>query len=245
MNATLKTEWITLRVSDGTKMRAFVSKPVVTETQENSKLKPLIILQEAFGVNSHIQSVCKRFSDAGFLAIAPELFHRTAPEGEGFVIPYDKFEETASHVNALKDEKIKVDLHAVQNYLHSLSDVDLNWLGTVGFSLGGRISFFANAVLPLNAAVSFYGSKIVPTLLPEVTEQKGPLLLIWAGQDKNITIEEKRVLRESLYKNEKNFVHVEFSKADHGFFCNERKSYNEKAAEQAFALTVAFIKSYI
>ena len=65
--------WIDLTVDDGSAMRAWVAKP------EGTPARGLLVFQEAFGVNAHIRDVTERFARAGFLAIAPELFHRTAP----------------------------------------------------------------------------------------------------------------------------------------------------------------------
>ena len=66
------TETLRLRVSDGTEMQAFVARP------EGGRRPALLVLQEAFGVDKHIKDVAERFAREGFLAISPELFHRTA-----------------------------------------------------------------------------------------------------------------------------------------------------------------------
>ena len=74
----LKTENVTLQAADGTSMNAYVATP-----SEGGKLPGLLIFQEAFGVNPHIRDVTERFARAGYVAIAPELFHRTGPGFQG------------------------------------------------------------------------------------------------------------------------------------------------------------------
>ena len=74
----IRTEWVDLAVSDGTSMRAWVARG-----DGGSARRGLLVFQEAFGVNAHIRDVTERFARLGFLAIAPELFHREAPGFEG------------------------------------------------------------------------------------------------------------------------------------------------------------------
>jgi carboxymethylenebutenolidase len=79
-----KTEYVNLAVSDGTSMRAYVAHP------EGKPRAGLLVFQEAFGVNAHIRDVTERFAREGYLAISPELFHRTAP---GLEAGYTNFPE--------------------------------------------------------------------------------------------------------------------------------------------------------
>src|SRR5271157_4257914 len=105
----LKTEYATLAVDDGTSMRAYVARPVGAAASRG-----LIVCQEAFGVNAHIREVTERFARQGFLAIAPELFHRTAPGFEG---RYDDFPSTMGHMRALSDGGMAADLRAAHAWL--------------------------------------------------------------------------------------------------------------------------------
>ena len=72
----VKDATVTLQVSDGTQMNAYVARPSEGDTHPG-----LLVFQEAYGVNEHIRDVTRRFAAQGFVAIAPELFHRTAPAG--------------------------------------------------------------------------------------------------------------------------------------------------------------------
>src|SRR6202521_4846674 len=101
---TVHTENVTLQVADGTTMNAFVATPA-----DGGKLPGLLVFQEAFGVNPHIRDVTERFAKQGYVAIAPELFHRTAPGFEG---SYTDFAPVMPHMQALTPEGLLKDAQA-------------------------------------------------------------------------------------------------------------------------------------
>jgi carboxymethylenebutenolidase len=113
----------------------------------------------------------------------------------------------------------------------------------VGFCLGGRVSFIANSSVLLRAAVSFYGGGIAPGLLDRTSRLQAPSLFIWGSQDKHITPEHRRAVTDVLSAERKIYVNAEFSRADHGFFCDERAAYEPNSARQAWALTLEFLRS--
>lgn len=229
-------EKVELTVADGTRMSACVARP-----EQAGPHPALILLQEAFGVNHHIRNVAERFGAEGYIAIAPELFHRTAPPG--FEGSYTDFAAVLPHVQAVTPETSELDLRAAYDWLHSNPQVRPNEISSVGFCMGGRASFLANSILPLRAAVSFYGGGIAPGLLDHASKQQAPLLLIWGGLDKHITSEHRKAVTDALAAHQKTYVNVEFARADHGFFCDERASYEPHSARQAWALTLEFLRS--
>lgn len=105
-------EKVELAVSGGTRMSAYVARP-----EQLGPHPGLILLQEAFGVNHHIRSVAERFAAEGYLAIAPELFHRTAPPG--FEGSYTDFPAVQSHVRAVTSEALELDARATYDWLRS------------------------------------------------------------------------------------------------------------------------------
>lgn len=232
----LKRENVTLKVEDGTQMAAYVAR-----AKDAKKLPGIIVLQEAYGVNSHIRHVAERPAAEGYVAIAPQLFHRTAP---GFQGDYANFPAVVPHTQAVTPKTAEADLRAAHSWLQAAPFVAAEKIYSVGFCLGGRISFLANAVLPLRAAASFYGGGIAPGLLDRTSALHGPMLLIWGGLDKHIAPEQRGALVEALGKNNKAYVNVEFSDADHGFFCDERASYNQRAARQSWPLLLEFLRSW-
>lgn len=223
-----------LTVADGTRMTAYVARP-----QQGGPHPGLLLFQEAFGVNHHIRNVAERFAAEGYAVIAPELFHRTAPPG--FEAGYTDFPAVMPHLQAVTAETAELDTRAAYEWLQS--QVRSNDISCIGFCLGGRVSFIANSALPLRSAVSFYGGGIAPALLDRAVKLNAPMLLIWGGMDKHIPPEQRRAVADALSAQNKIYVNAEFSRADHGFFCDERAAYEPKSARQAWALTLEFLRS--
>lgn len=234
--AAITKEKVELTVGDGTLMGAYVARPNDSGTHPG-----LLVFQEAFGVNHHIRDVTERFAAEGYVAIAPELFHRTAPPG--FEGSYTDFAAVMPHYQAVTTETAEMDIRSADEWLRSHAQVKANEISSVGFCMGGRVSFLANSVVPLRAAVSFYGGGIAPGLLDRASKVQAPSLLIWGGLDKHITPAHRKAVTDALSAQQKIYVNVEFSNADHGFFCDERASYEPRSARQAWALTLEFLRS--
>jgi carboxymethylenebutenolidase len=227
-------EKVELEVSDGTRMYAYLARP------QHGQYPGLLLFQEAFGVNHHIRAVADRFAGEGYVVIAPELFHRTAP---GFEVGYTDFSLVMPHMQAVTAETAEKDVRAAYDWLKSNAQVRRDEISCVGFCMGGRVSFIANSAVPLRAAVSFYGGGIAPALLDRASKLQGPMLLIWGGQDKHIPPEQRKAVTDALNAQRKLYVNAEFSRADHGFFCDERAAYEPHSARQAWALTLEFLRS--
>jgi carboxymethylenebutenolidase len=229
-------ERVELKVGDGSSMGAFVARP-----RAEGRYPGILVLQEAFGVNAHIRDVAQRFAKAGYFALAPELFHRTAPPG--FEAKYD-FAAVRSHYEAARAlEPLKLDIKAGFDWLSLQPQVKPDKIAVIGFCMGGRAAFFANTVAPFCAAVSFYGGGIAPSPLDRAADACGPILMFWGGLDKNIPPAQIAAVTEGLRAAGKHFINVEFADADHGFFCDARSSYKPDAARQAWALTLEFLRT--
>jgi len=239
--AEINTEWITLNVADGTSMRAYVARP-----QDTNLHTGLLVYQEAFGVNAHIRDVTERFAREGYIAVSPELFHRSAPGFEG---TYDNFEAARSHVMALTNQNLETDVRSACEWLSAEPATQARRIACVGFCMGGRVAFLTNATLPVSASISFYGGGIAPNpfsqgLLDRAGDLHAPQMLLWGGLDKHLGPEVTRAVTDSLRAAGKPFVNVEFSDADHGFFCDARSSYNPNAARQAWPMVLEFLNIY-
>lgn len=227
---------IELQVTGSSPMAAYVAHPA-----SGGPHPGLLVFQEAFGVNSHIRNVTDRFAAQGYAAIAPELFHRTAPPG--FEGNYKDFPSIMPHYQALTNEGAEADVRSAYDWLRLNRQVTADHVSCVGFCMGGRVAFLANSVVPLRSAVSFYGGGIAQTLLDRAATQHGPILLFWGGLDKHITAEHRRAVVDALSAQHEAYVSVEFSNADHAFFCDERAAYEPHAARQSWALTLEFLRS--
>ena len=237
----IRSEFVTVNVSDGTSMRLYVARPTGA-----APARGLLVMQEAFGINAHIRDITERFAREGFLAVAPELFHRT---GAGFEGRYDDFGSAMGHLKELRDPNLEVDIKAAHDWLRSNGIASGSPIAAVGYCMGGRAAVLAAITLPLECAVSYYGggigpSQMNPGLLGRVKDLKAPVLLFWGGRDGHIPAEQRSGVVEALRAAGKSYVNVEFSDADHGFFCDARPSYNPIAAKEAWPLTLAFLNTY-
>jgi carboxymethylenebutenolidase len=231
----MSTQTVTLNVSDSTKMNAYVSVP-----EGKGPFPGVLVLQEAFGVNSHIRNVADRIAKEGYIAIAPELFHRSAKSGEEF--GYGDFTPIMPHFQAMSVEGMSADVKASYDWLQQQSNVKHNKVGSIGFCLGGRVSFLANAVVSLSAAISFYGGR-TESLVDKAVDLHGPQLFFWGGLDKHILPEHIDAVINAVKKANKPYTNVVISYADHAFHCDERPSYNKQAASEAWAMSMAFLKN--
>ncbi|MFD1468676.1 dienelactone hydrolase family protein [Hymenobacter caeli] len=226
---------LALSVGDGTTMQAYTAQP-----QDSAGPVPgIILLQEAFGVNSHIRSVADRLAQAGYAVVAPELFHRTA--APGLEIAYSDFPSAMPHYFAITNEGLTADLQAAHAWLTGQPGVAADKIGSIGFCLGGRVSFLANAVLPLAAGVSYYGGG-TEQIKDRAADLHAPHLFFWGGLDQHISKENIVEVTDAVDAAQKPYVNTVISYADHGFHCDERPSYNADAAREAWALTLAFFQ---
>lgn len=227
--------YVELQVADGTTMYAYVSLP------ENSSEKSpaIIVIQEAYGVNAHMKRVTDKFASEGYIAICPELFHRTAPKGyEG---DYRDFNSVMPHFSKVTVENLEADLKACYEWLTGQPETDQERIFSVGYCLGGYASFVANTTLPLRAAISYYGGR-THTLLDRVDRLSGKHLFFWGGLDKHILKEHVDAVTAALDNAGKPYVNVIFSDAEHAFNSDDRPSFNENASKEAWALTLEFLK---
>jgi len=232
----IKTEYVNLSVDDGTSMRAYVARP-------STPRAGLIVFQEIFGINSHIRDVTERFGREGFLAIAPELFHRTGP---GFESGYTDMAPGFAHMQQMNDPSLEADIRAAHGWLQQSG---ISKICTTGYCMGGRVSTLAAITVPVACSVSYYGGGIAPSqhnagLLGRLKDLKAPMLFFWGGLDQHIPQESVQTVVSTLKTAAKTYTNVEFSFADHGFFCDQRASYNPIAAAQAWPLTLAFLAAH-
>jgi carboxymethylenebutenolidase len=237
MSHEITSERVRIEVADGTAMEAYVARPAGAGPWPG-----VLVLQEIFGVNVHIRSVADRIAREGYVALAPDLFHRTDP---GFDGSYDRIQECIDVAMKYTGEQSEADLRASGEHLGRMAGVQGDRLAAIGFCMGGRLAFSANAFAPLRAAVSYYGGGIHPDKIHLAAQLSGPTLFFWAGKDQYIPSEQHRAVVDELRKLGKPFVSVEFSDVNHGFFCDARADYDENAAAQAWALTREFLRRHL
>lgn len=235
---TIVKNYLPLTVSDGTTMQVYVAYP-----SNATHLPGVIVLQEAFGVTEHIRDITERIAAEGYYAIAPELFHRTA--NKGFASGYDNFDAVKPHIEALTPANLTDDVTTTYKFMTRQNEVDESRIASIGFCLGGRVSFLAATVLPLKAAACFYGGNLTAMTADRVKNIQGALLLCWGGQDKGISKETRDNITTQLDTEGKDYVNVVFSKAGHAFFRDTDSRYHAASAIESWELVKAFWKIHI
>ena len=237
----METRTIELQTADGP-MDLYVAEP------DEPKGTAVIVIQEAFGVNDHIQDVTRRLAAAGHLAVAPALFHRAG----GGTASYDDFSKVLPLFEGLTDQGIVMDVDAALDFV-SGAGIPHEKTGLVGFCMGGRVSYLVALERRLGAAVGFYGGGIVtgrfpqfPTLVERTAELQTPWLGLFGDLDGSIPVDDVETLRSRLDE-EAPVAHqiVRYADADHGFNCDVRPSYNAEAAADAWARTLAWFDEYL
>lgn len=236
--AELAADWLPLDTADGT-MLAYRVRPATS----NSGTPPaaVILLQEAFGVNDHIQDVARRFAAHGYLVVAPELFH-----GSGVhVVPYTDHDAAIALIGQIGPEPIVTDVGAVVCYLGDTEHIAPEHIAVVGFCFGGRAAFTAAAALPLAAAVVFYGPGIVRgphAVLDQTGNITGRVLMFAGSEDPRIPADDIAAIRAAAQHHNVDLTVTVFPGAGHAFHCDARPThYVADAATQAWRATIDFL----
>jgi len=195
----------------------------------------VIVIHEIWGLVDHIKDVASRFAREGYVALAVDLF-------DGKVV--SKLDEGRALREKFSEEKILGDLNGAFNYLKSLSNVNPNRIGSVGFCMGGGLSLLLACHNPeLAAPVIFYGRN--PTPVDLVKNLQCPILGNYAGADMAITESDINLLKEALSKYGKKFDIKVYPGAPHAFFNDTAQSYRPEAAKDAWERTLAFFKTQL
>jgi carboxymethylenebutenolidase len=204
----------------------------------------IIVLQEAFGVNGHIEDVTGRFAAEGYRAVAPHLFHRSGDP----VIDYEDMQTVVEHIMQVSADGLEADLDATLAYLADAGFAPPS-VGVVGFCMGGSVSFLAAARRPLGAAVTFYGGGVaegrfgMPALVELAPQLQTPWLGLFGDQDQTIPVEQVEALRTAAASAPVATEIVRYADAEHGFHCDARSSYHEASAKEAWALALQWFDS--
>jgi carboxymethylenebutenolidase len=233
-------ETLSIPVEDGTTMDGYLVRPEAPGPHPG-----LLVIQEIFGVNSHIRDVTERWAAQGYVALAPDIFHRPHVAGPGYQGSYEDIPASVAVAMKTRPEELAADLKGAYARLCAHPAVRADRVGVLGFCMGGTLAYRANALLPLQAAVAYYGGGIGPELLEQAGNLHGPILFFWAGKDLYIPLENRRAVADALRRHGKPFVDVEFSNQNHGFFCDARSDHDADAAAQSFALATAFLRSHL
>jgi len=233
------TETLELATADGP-MPAYAAMP------EGEPKGGVLVVQEAFGLTSHIESICRRLADAGYTAVAPAYFHRSGSP----VFEYGEFEKLMPVMKELTAAGIREDTRAG---LAALADRGLPAprVGVVGFCMGGSVALMAGADHSLGAAVTFYGGGVVEgrfgfePLIAVAPRLQSPWLGLFGDLDQGIPPEQVEALREAAATASVPTEVVRYPDAGHGFNCDDRDAYHEPSATDAWARTLAWFDQHL
>ncbi len=201
----------------------------------------VIVYMEIFGVNAHIRDVTERVAAEGYAAIAPDYFHRSGP---GVELAYDDAGMAAGMklLGQLTADEMIADAQATLAYLRARDDVKGDKIGAMGFCIGGHMTYLTAATTDVAASASFYGGGIAGPQGPgggasTVTRTDGiagRIVCLFGGKDAMIPSSQVDAIRTALADADVRGEVVVYDDADHGFFCDQRATYNEAAAKDAW-----------
>lgn len=197
----------------------------------------VIVLQEWWGLVGHIKSVTDRFAEAGFVALAPDLY-----DGDSATEP----DEAGSLMMALNISESERKMQEAARYLLALDATTSKKVGVVGFCMGGQLSLYAASTSPdlIGACVNFYG--IHPNVQPPLTNLQAPVLGFFAEHDEYASPEIVEALSRQLTVLEKTHDFHTFPGTRHAFFNDDRREvYNREAAEESWTKMIQFFREQL
>ena len=220
-------ETLTLTAEDGHKFAAYRANPSGTPRGG------LVVVQEIFGVNSHIRSVADGYAAEGYVAIAPAVFDRIKPDIVLDTYNQETMTEGFGYMQKIKIDDTLLDIRAAVEVASAAGKV-----GVVGFCFGGRMAWLSSARVPgLAASVPYYGGGI-PGLAAE--QPKCPVILHFGERDTHIPIASVEEFKKAHPE-----LPVYIYAADHGFNCDQRGSFDASAAKLAKERTLAFFAKHV
>jgi len=226
-------EMIQLKSADGTVVPTYVARPAVTPKGA------VVVVQEIFGVNSHIRQVADGYAAEGYVAVAPAAFHRVKPGvelgytdadmGEGF--GYKTAVEALPAPGVMQDIQAAID-HAAQ--------VSGGKVGIVGYCWGGLLTWRSACTLKgLSAAAPYYGGGVT-TEAETARQPQVPVMAHFAEEDTWIPMDTVASFQKAHPE-----VTVHTYAAHHGFNCDQRGSWHAPSAQLARQRTLAFFKEHL
>ena len=206
----------------------------------------VVVLQEAFGVNAHIEDVARRFADEGWLAVAPHLFHRSGDPQLG----YDDLSQVMPHMSELTAAGVLDDVDTALSHLAE-AGIGSERIGVVGFCMGGTVALVAAVRRDVGAAVTFYGGGVTTgrfgfaPLVEEATGLRAPWLGLYGDLDTGIPVAEVEQLRTAAASSGQETEVVRYEDAAHGFHCDERLSHHPSSARDAWRRTLDWLDRHL
>ncbi|QDZ08850.1 dienelactone hydrolase family protein [Sphingomonas panacisoli] len=228
------TATISMETFDGdASFDAYIAEPAGGEASA-----AIVVIQEIFGVNAGIRRKCDQLAEAGYLAIAPDLFWRLEPGIELDPDIPDQFQAALGWMGKFNQDAGIRDIEAT---IRAARDrVGGGKVGAVGYCLGGRLAYMTAARTDVDASVGYYAVGI-DGLLGEKHAIARPLMLHIAGADHFVTPDVQAKMHEGLDDHARVTLH-DYPGVDHGFATEFGKRRADEAAKLADERTMAFFR---
>lgn len=215
---------------------AYVATPATME----QSVPGIVVLQEIFGVNHHIRDVTNRIAQLGYVAIAPALYHRLAPGFETGYTP-ESVAIGRDYKQQTNADELLGDIQAAIAHLQAHAHVTTDSIGCIGFCFGGHVAYLAATLPEIQVTASFYGAGITtwcpgdgdPTVT-RTNQIQGNLYGFFGREDESIPLDQVEIIERELQKHDIEHQIFRYADAGHGFFCDQRGSYNAIAAKDAW-----------
>ena len=237
-------QWVDIDVG-GQSMEGYL-----TTSTDSTPAPAVVVIQEIWGVNSHIQYVTDRLPSQGYVGLAPAMFHR---QGRMVQCLHEEMDTALGFMGGCKDDEIVADVQAAVDYLKAQPFVQSERIGIVGFCFGGRVSYLAACnISDLSASVVFYGGRIMASLggegaspFSQTANISAPILGLFGEEDQNPTPEDvDKISAEMTTHNKLHEFHM-YPGCGHGFHCNARSSYRPESARDAWGKAMAWFDKYL
>jgi carboxymethylenebutenolidase len=232
----ITTERVEIPLEGGGSAGGYLARPA-----DGERHPAVVVYMEIFGVNAHIRDVTERVAREGYVALAPDYFHRT---GAGVEYGYDDdgMAKGMALLGQLKADEMISDGRDAIAYLRGREDVRGDRIGAMGFCIGGHMTYLTACETDVSAAASFYGGGIAgpegpggaPATLTRTSGIRGRILCLFGEQDALIPSDQVDAIRAALLEADTDHEVVVYAGADHGFFCDRRATYQKEAAEDAW-----------
>jgi carboxymethylenebutenolidase len=239
----ITTERIRIPVG-GSQMGGYLARP-----KDGGTRPAVLVFMEIFGINGHIRDVTERVAREGYVALAPDYFHRTGP---GVEYGYDDAGMAGGMklLMQLKADEMIADSRAALAALRARKDVS-GKVGAMGFCIGGHMTYLTACETDVAAAASFYGGGIAapqgpggaPSTVSRTSKIQGKLLALFGEKDALIPQTQVETIRAALASASPKHQVVVYPGADHGFFCDQRATYQKAAADDAWTRVKALFES--
>ncbi len=232
-------EIVDIKVQDGT-MPTYIYRP-----DDDQPHPAVIVIQEIFGVNANVRGIAERFASEGYVAAAPDIFYRS---GRLLEVPYTDFDQARALAGSVPGDGLMNDLKTLVRHLQAYPHALQGRLGITGYCFGGRVSFTAATAIPeITTAAVYYGGGIAAEGGPfdQASNITAPIIGLFGAEDQNPSPDDTKKLDAELTRLGKAHEFHTYEGAGHGFMCEDRGSYREDAANDAWEKTLAFFAKHL